>query len=274
MKTIVSFSGGRTSAYMAKILKEKTENLLFVFANTGKERQETLDFIRLCELNWEIEVIWLEYDLTDNQSTFKIVSYETASRNGEPFEKMIRKYGLPNITRPHCSRELKEGTIRRYLRSIGLNKGSYKTALGIRVDEAHRINWAKAKNDFLFYPLATDFPTTKEFIRKWWSLNNFNLQLKDYEGNCDFCWKKSLRKLLTLAIENPKIIDWWADMETKYGDGEFTFFRGEKGAIDILDFAKNNKFEKAKDEFQLNQSTPLLFDYELDAGSNCSCGVF
>jgi hypothetical protein len=36
----------------------------------------------------------LEYDLVEDKSTFKIVDYNSASRNGEPFEKMIAKRDL------------------------------------------------------------------------------------------------------------------------------------------------------------------------------------
>lgn len=49
---IVSFSGGRTSAYMAYILKRdysQEYNMRFVFMNTGEEREETLIFIDRCD---------------------------------------------------------------------------------------------------------------------------------------------------------------------------------------------------------------------------------
>ena len=38
---LVTFSGGRTSAFMAKYIKERycNDNILFVFANTGKEAE-------------------------------------------------------------------------------------------------------------------------------------------------------------------------------------------------------------------------------------------
>ena len=120
---VVSFLGGRTSAFMARALQLRYEgkrDLIFIFANTGKERIETLDFINECQTRWNFNCIWLEYDLVENKSTFKIVDYNSASRNGEPFEKMIAKYGIPNKAFPHCTRELKRQTITRYLRTIGL----------------------------------------------------------------------------------------------------------------------------------------------------------
>lgn len=48
---LISFSGGRTSAFMSLFIKEyyKDYNKLFVFANTGKEKEETLTFVDECE---------------------------------------------------------------------------------------------------------------------------------------------------------------------------------------------------------------------------------
>lgn len=300
---VVSFSGGRTSAFMARALQIRYENkereLVFIFANTGKERTETLDFVNECDKRWNLGVTWLEYDLEyylihNNKeiliekkrldriirkfkkvkftfkSTFKIVSYETASRNGEPFEKMITKYGLPNKALPHCTRELKGRTITRYLRTIGLKNGMYETAIGIRIDEAHRINWQTAKRDRFIYPLATDFRATKDFIRTWWDRQEFDLQLKDYEGNCDMCWKKSERKLLTMILEKPHLIEWWNEMEIKYGQGEFSFFRNNKTAIDLIEMSKQN-FTKATDEYEAGKCQTKLFDYDLDIEYDCFC---
>ena len=271
---VVSFSGGRTSAFMARALQFRYENsdreLIFIFANTGKERIETLDFINECQTRWNLNCIWLEYDLVEDKSTFKIVDYNSASRNGEPFEKMISKYGLPNKAFPHCTRELKRQTITRYLRTIGLKNGMYETAIGIRIDEAHRINWQNAKRDRFIYPLATDFRATKDFIRAWWDRQDFDLQLKDYEGNCDMCWKKSERKLLTMILENPNLIEWWNEMEIKYGQGEFSFFRNNKTAIDLIEMSKQN-FRKANDEHEANKLQPKIFDYELDIEYDCFC---
>lgn len=265
---VASISGGRTSSLMAKYLKDHYEgDIIFIYANTGKEREETLEFINECDKRFDLNLIWVEYDYI-KKSTFKVVNYQTASRNGEPFEKMIAKYGIPNKAFPHCTRELKQYTIHRYLRWVGLKK--WNTAIGIRIDEQHRINWDSAKSKGYVYPLVTDLRVNKEYVRNWWDSQEFDLKLKDYEGNCDMCWKKSDRKLLTMIIENPTLINWWNEMEIKYGKEEFTFFRKNKSAIDLIEMAKS-KFQMAKDEHETSKLQNNLFDYDLDIEYACFC---
>lgn len=49
--TVVSFSGGRTSAYMLRQVLDNNEDssdLVITFANTGKEHPATLEFVRGC----------------------------------------------------------------------------------------------------------------------------------------------------------------------------------------------------------------------------------
>ena len=205
------------------------------------------------------------------------MGFNTASRNGEPFEDVIKKYTIPNQEFIHCTRELKIVPIRSFLRSMGLKKGDYYEAIGIRADEQHRANWKRAKKDNLIYPLITDIRVNRQFIRDFWDNMPFTLNLKDYEGNCDLCYKKSKRKLLTLILENPKIIDWWAKMELEYGNNEHVFFRGNTSALDLLELSKE-PFQKAIDLHELDKQAPTLFDtrfdYDMDGQSNCMCGEF
>jgi 3'-phosphoadenosine 5'-phosphosulfate sulfotransferase (PAPS reductase)/FAD synthetase len=81
--TAISFSGGRTSAYLLwKVLQENKglpDCARVLFCNTGKEDEATLDFIHACETKWNVPIVWLEYR---PDSKFEVVDYESASRGG------------------------------------------------------------------------------------------------------------------------------------------------------------------------------------------------
>ncbi|MGA0233875.1 MAG: Nin-like protein, partial [Saprospiraceae bacterium] len=96
---VISFSGGRTSGYMLKQFIEANDGLpndcLVTFANTGKEEEATLEFVDRCSKEWEVPIIWLEYQWAEKtKDRFKVVDFQTAARNGEPFEALIhaKKY--------------------------------------------------------------------------------------------------------------------------------------------------------------------------------------
>lgn len=119
--TVVSFSGGRTSAYMPRQVLTNNDDLgdlIVTFANTGKEHPATLDFVKECSERWEVPIVWLEF--RDNEQGFAIVNYETASRNGQPLEDLIRKRSyLPNPVTRLCTIDLKIRVIHKYLRMVG-----------------------------------------------------------------------------------------------------------------------------------------------------------
>lgn len=266
-KILVSFSGGRSSALMAYLMLlhwSGDHDLKFVFANTGKERTETLDFVDQCDRAWGLGIVWVEAVTNPRRGacTHKVVTYETASRKGEPFEEVIAKYGIPNMNYLHCTRELKANAIRSYLASIGWT--DYLCAQGIRVDEPRRLG----KRPEVIYPLAHVWPTTKPEVIDWWTHRPFNLELKDHQGNCDGCHKKSLTKLVRIAQEDERIFDWWDQMEQQYplaGHNEDgtprTFYRGHRSAADIIAMSK----------FMV---LPPLPDDEEDAGCSESCEAF
>lgn len=58
--TVVSFSGGRTSAYMlSQVMDSNTDldDLIITFANTGKEHPATLEFVRECAERWAVPIV-------------------------------------------------------------------------------------------------------------------------------------------------------------------------------------------------------------------------
>jgi hypothetical protein len=268
-KLLVSFSGGRSSAYMAYRINREWRDLYelsFVFANTGKERKETLIFVDRCDKKWNLGLVWVEAVVHfDERSacTHRIVDFSTASRDGEPFESVIQKYGIPNMNYLHCTRELKANAIRSYMLSVGW--GKYLCAQGIRVDEPKRLG---GKDDVI-YPLAHIWPTTKPEIVDWWKEQTFDLGLKDHQGNCDACYKKSINKLVRIAQEDEHVFEWWGRMEKQYplaGHNEDgtprTFFRGHRSAEDIISMSK------------MLTLPPLPEDEQEDAGCSESCESF
>lgn len=284
MNLLLSFSGGRTSAYMTKwMLENKRDDyseIVVVFANTGQENEQTLDFVNRCDKEWNLGVVWLEADViheANKGTSFKIVNYKTASRKGEPFEQVIIKYGIPNQSYPHCTRELKLRPMKAYLRSIGWSNGDYVSAIGIRVDEMDRVN-SKMVEENLIYPLIEYTKATKELINLWWDRQPFNLELQEHQGNCSWCWKKSKRKLLTLVKESPQIFKFPAEMESKYGlngsnlDGTHrVFFRNNTSTINLIEESKL-PFER----WMPKEVNFDMFDYELDSAGGCSesCEVY
>ncbi len=207
-KLIVSFSGGATSAFMARwcqITYAKTHDIVYLFANTGEEHEKTLEFVNRCDKEWGLNVVWVEALVNPEKgkgTRHKVVTFETASRLGEPLEDAISKYGIFNKAYSHCNRETKLAPMESYRKSIGWNKKNSEVAIGIRADEADRCS-AKPKFYNLIYPLAHTFPVSKEMIKAWWATQDFSLGIPEHHGNCKTCWKKSDRKLKTIAIENP-----------------------------------------------------------------------
>ena len=64
---VVNVSGGRSSAYMLKQVLDAHGGALpdrceAVFANTGRERSETLDFVAALSDRWHVPITWLEFD--------------------------------------------------------------------------------------------------------------------------------------------------------------------------------------------------------------------
>jgi hypothetical protein len=230
-KLLVTFSGGETSAFMGQWLNKNIQDeyeMLFVFANTGMESNETLEFVNKCEKKFGIYVNWIEAKVYHNAKKscgFTKVDYLTATRNTDwktrtdtPFEEVVKKYGIPNHSRLHCTRELKMNPIKAFAKSIWGNE-KYYLALGIRIDEIDRMN-AKKEELRLVYPLIQKEmqPMTKKHINFWWANQEFRLNLKGYQGNCGACYKKSDNKLMQMVLDDVNYFEFLAYLEDKYGN--------------------------------------------------------
>ena len=208
---VINFSGGRTSAYMTKRLIDEGSDYLVTFQNTGKELPQTLDFVNECDKRWNLGIVWLEYR---RPATFEVVTYKTASRNGEPYDQLLeqRPSAIPNMQFRYCTMELKIMTLKRYLKSIGVN--DYTSFNGIRYDEPRR--WQKVKDSDIDVELPlVSWKITKADVLNWWKGQDFDLMVNEPYGNCDCCFLKGKGKLATIAKEKPELFDWWISKESK-----------------------------------------------------------
>jgi 3'-phosphoadenosine 5'-phosphosulfate sulfotransferase (PAPS reductase)/FAD synthetase len=213
----ISFSGGRTSGYMLwRILQahggKLPDDVVVVFANTGKEATETLDFVQTCSTRWGVPITWVE-------AGRGVVTHATASRAGEPFDALTtRKKFLPNPTMRFCTTELKIVPMDAYCRSLGWD--DWMTAVGMRADEPRRV--AKlADQPTKFAPLA-QAGVTRADVLAFWSDHDFDLALPTHGGvtplgNCDLCFLKGAGSLLSIVRREPQRATWWVAQEKKVG---------------------------------------------------------
>lgn len=189
----VSFSGGRTSGYMLARILEAHGGLLpidvhVLFANTGRERPETLEFVRECGEHWGVDIVWLEYAGDGGRRAYREVDYASASRNGEPFEALINHRGaVPNLTSRWCTSELKVNRIRAWMRARGYEH--WTDVVGLRADEPRRVTKRRAASDDevdYALPLA-DAGVTVDDVRAYWRAQPFDLRVHEGGGNCDAC---------------------------------------------------------------------------------------
>lgn len=215
----VSISGGRSSAMMARLMQENypAEQLIYTFANTGRELPETIDFVRSCADVWGMDINLIEY--IDNEAGFELKSWDNLSMSGEPFERLIekRKY-LPNTVTRFCTQELKVRPMKKYMLSLGFK--NWITALGIRADEQRRYrklknNSGKDRWEYCF-PLVS-MNIKKQQVYDFFKNQSFDLGIPSEHGNCDFCFLKNINKRLSLYRKHPERLEWWAKMEANFG---------------------------------------------------------
>ena len=236
--TVVSFSGGRTSAYMLRQVLENNDDLsglVVTFANTGKEHPATLEFVQECSEHWAVPIVWLEF--RDSEAGFEVVDFATASRQGEPFEALIRKRKyLPNPVTRFCTIDLKIRIIHKYLRSLCLSTEDAPVDMmtGIRADEPrrvakirHRKSTSESKWATMVMPLA-DAGVGVQDVTDFWASQPFDLMLptingRTLEGNCDLCFLKGAKQVYSIIASDRPKAKWWARMESSVvSGGKFT----------------------------------------------------
>lgn len=228
---LISFSGGRTSGYMLWHILDAYDGKLpddvhVCFANTGKEREETLRFVHECATRWGVRVRWLEWrtrrvrddagNVIPLDHRFEEVGFNSASRSGEPFAELIRVKGYtPNATMRWCTQELKVRVMKYFMQAQ--DHRNWTNIIGLRHDEPTRVARSRVKPKEAWtnaLPLD-DAKVSNRDVRAWWARQGFDLQLLPFEGNCDACFLKARPKLWEVERTRPGTLQWWADQEAE-----------------------------------------------------------
>ena len=278
-----SVSAGYSSVMMAVKIKEwyPDHKIIFAMANTSKERLESLAFMNKCDNLYNLKMKWIEAEFHDKGVgvTAKVVSYNNLKTKGEIFEAGIKKLGIPSNVNKWCNRDMKLTPLKKYADNVfGLN--NYSIAVGLRIDEVDRVRKDYKENN-VFYPLM-DYKISKKERNKFWENQPIKIDIPAYKGNCDLCFEKSNRKLMTIIKEEPDTAIWWDTMIKKYShipkenspsyndllkeNNGMTFYRGYNTIQDLVKMAEQ-PFSKATDEYIYQND---LFDLEGDCGSGCS----
>ena len=229
MKHIVSFSGGRTSAYLVHLMEQKRKDsgweVEYVFSDTGAEHPKTYDFIRQVVNHYGINLTILKAVVSSEKGIgirYKIIPISEMGWDLSLMRKMVNVYGNFTINRPNCTSKIKSDCQERYKKDK-YGKGNFNQWLGMRIDEPRRLKFINLNDDMFtskklnpnnirYLAEISDFE--KSDVLEWWGKMPFDLQIEEHLGNCVFCIKKSSKKIALAARDEPILFNDWNEAIT------------------------------------------------------------
>jgi hypothetical protein len=229
MKKVVSFSGGRTSAYLCHLMKEKYgDEVEFVYMDTGAEHPKTYEFIRRVnvELGLNLTCLRTNFDTPLGAGNgYHIIDIDDIGPDLKPFKEMMAKYGTPYIGGMFCTDRMKLVPYTKYCNDK-YGKGNYETWLGIRSDEPSRLfNQGLARK-----MRVRGFPQRLfEDLLRWASEDNqlsrvrvSGMGVDDTLDEIKSSQKQGIRYLAELGeIEKQDVLDFWEEMPFNLGIDEW-----------------------------------------------------
>lgn len=222
MKKVISFSGGRTSAYLVHLFKSDPD-AHFVFMDTGAEHPATYQFIKDIVNHWGIDLVCLRTVVNPEMGKgcgYQVVKIDDLKQDLKPWEEMLSKYGAPAYDLPYCTARMKTEPFEKYCNDT-FGKNQFERWIGIRFDEPKRLPIEVLKKLNLpiharathqksgFRYLAEICDLEKDQILDWWELQPFDLAITEHLGNCVFCIKKHLNKVALAAKDEPEMAAKW-----------------------------------------------------------------
>jgi len=251
---ILALSGGKDSAALAVYMKDRVPNMEYVFCDTGKELQETYDYLGLLEVYLNRPIHRLKAEDNGRELSFDDLL-------------AIRRGFLPSPQMRWCTEYLK---IKPYERYIGDDR--IVSYVGIRADEGHRKRYISTKPNIVpRYPFVEDGIRRKDVID---ILNNTYvggrpLGLPKYyqwrsRSGCYFCFFQQRREWVGLLETHPELFR--KAMEYEREDpltGErYTWVQGES----LEELSRPERIEQIKREFAERNASAISRAAELPLG--------
>ncbi len=205
---ILSLSGGKDSTALAFFMRENMpeifEKLELVFCDTEHEIPETYDYLNKIEifLDKKITVIKPQKSFDHLYSILKI---------------------LPSVNRRWCTPLLKTNVFKTYIKSKAENNALINLYIGIRADEAFRLDSAKqnqTQNIIEKHPFV-EFGIIKKDVEN--ILYESGINYPEYykwrkRSGCYFCFYQSPKDWLNLYKHHPDLYKKAMEYEFKTGD--------------------------------------------------------
>jgi hypothetical protein len=251
VRHILSLSGGKDSTALAIYLRDRIDNLEYVFCDTEKELPETYEYLDRLEAYLGRPIVRLKHD-----------------GRGFDHHLLIRGGYLPSPRMRWCTEELK---IKPYERYIGDDR--IISYIGIRADEDRQGYISRKPNIRARCPFKEDGLRRADVIRL---LESSGLGLPSYyswrsRSGCYFCFYQQRIEWVGLLENHPDLFEQSKDYEKCGGDKDFTWVQGE--SLDELQqperitaIKKEHARRMAVQQRNLpNQSLAALFTDTVDA---------
>jgi 3'-phosphoadenosine 5'-phosphosulfate sulfotransferase (PAPS reductase)/FAD synthetase len=219
---VVSFSGGRTSAYMVWLFEQEKKlnpemKVEYIFNDTGAEHPKTYEFINNLVKHFGIELTCLRCVVSKEKgvgTTYRVVGLSGCVQDLKPFNDVCSKYGTPNVHGRLCTDNMKTVPTRKYCRDK-YGKDGFLQWFGIRIDEPKRLKIVdkqidafaeekkvdRSKAHVRYLASISDFE--KQDVLRFWSEMPFDLEIEEHLGNCVFCVAKGANKIALAARDEP-----------------------------------------------------------------------
>lgn len=277
MRKVVSFSGGRTSAYLCKLMIDKfgKDNVDFIYMDTGAEHPKTYEFIRKVDEYLALDLVCLRGGFSTplgKGGGYTVVDVSEIKCDLIPICGYSKKYGTPTVAGASCTSRMKEEVHDKYCNEK-YGKGNYETWIGIRADEPRRLKGIGKRADLRYMAEITD--AEKQDVLDFWEEQPFDLGVNEHLGNCVFCVKKGANKLALAARDEPLLYKDWLKMIDRANDRpdltkkppKEIMYRNKKSLISIVDSYKNHTRSEIQQTIRSMRS--------MDSGScSESCEVF